>query len=508
MSTQLVSKRISELPSSNVAAQTDLLVISADDGDSTYTSKYITVANFSNSIVTPAVPETDPIFIASNAYSITSQDLINIKNTSNVNTGDQDLSTYLTISNAANEYLTQTNASSTYLTISNAASEYIPYLGAVSNVNINTHGLTAEFFKFNTNNTPITNEEGLLQWNATDGTLDLGMSGGDITQQIGQELFIKVYNDTGSIIENGTPVYFSGRQGNRPKVIPARSDSDATSCVCGVTTQQLDATGAGREGFITTFGYVRKIKTNYSGDGDWGTTWSEGNKLYVSKTIAGQLTNVEPIEPHHADVVGEVAIVGNVGIGSIFVRINLHKTLTELSDVDGTPLSTSGQILVWNNSASYFDFNKNINDYLTVSNAASEYLTQANAVNTYLTISDAANTYLTQTNAVNEYLTISNAESIYLTEANAISTYLTINNASNTYLTNVTASLPLSSTGGLSPNIAIDLSNYSNSSTLAATYLTISNAASFVVGSGVKILTVGISQPGSPTTGDLWVDTN
>ena len=222
--------------------------------------------------------------------------------------------------------------------------------------NIFTGENTFPSIQFDTTATPITNAEGLLQWNATDGTLDLGMDGGDITQQIGQEMFMKVRNVSGSTILNGSPVYVSGRTGNRPNIYLCKSDADATSNLIGLTTQDINSPD---DGFVTTFGYVRQIKTNYSGAGDWGTTWSEGDKLYVSKTVAGQLTNVEPSAPHHSDIVGMVEIVGAAGIGSILVNPQIHKTLEELTDVDGTALTTTGQIPVWNETLKYFDFNFN-----------------------------------------------------------------------------------------------------------------------------------------------------
>jgi hypothetical protein len=208
--------------------------------------------------------------------------------------------------------------------------------------------------------TPLTNAEGLLQWNATDGTLDLGMSGGDVTMQIGQEMFMKVRNVSGSTIANGTPVYLSGRTGNRPNIYPARSDSDTTSGVIGITTQDITSPS---DGFVTIVGYVRQIKTDYSGSGNWGTTWSAGDNLYVSKTVAGQLTNVEPTAPHHSDIVGTVEIVGGLGIGSILVNLTKHKTMAELTDVNGTALTTTGQLPVWNQTAGYFDFDYNLTDY-------------------------------------------------------------------------------------------------------------------------------------------------
>ena len=247
---------------------------------------------------------------------------------------------------------------------------YTDYSGDIYSENDATFDIVfPDHVQFDIAATPLTNAEGLLQWNSTDGTLDLGMSNGDVTQQIGQELFIKAINKSGAQIDDGKPVYFNGRQSNRPKIYLAKSDSPSTSCVCGIATQDI---ADNAEGYITTFGYVRKIKTNYSGSGDWGTTWNEGDKLYVSKTVAGQLTNVEPSSPHYSDIVGEVGIVGGAGVGSIFVHIIHHKTISELSDVDGTPLTTSGQILVWNNSNQYWDADYNITDYETKAKPYSE----------------------------------------------------------------------------------------------------------------------------------------
>ena len=52
-------------------------------------------------------------------------------------------------------------------------------------------------------------------------------------------MFMKVRNVSGSTILNGSPVYVSGRTGNRPNIYLARSDSDATSDVIGITTQDI-----------------------------------------------------------------------------------------------------------------------------------------------------------------------------------------------------------------------------------------------------------------------------
>lgn len=223
-------------------------------------------------------------------------------------------------------------------------------------------GLTnpVDYLQFNTSATPQPNAEGLLQWNATDGTLDLGMDGGAITQQIGQELFTKVRNAPAyQTILNGQAVYISGRTGVYPDVRLARSDSDTTSRVLGIATQDITSPDFG---FITTTGYVRGIKTNYTGTGTWGTTWVTGDMLYVSKTNAGVLTNVEPSAPHHSDTVGSVGIV-HATQGSILVNLDRHKTLEELTDVNGTT-PVDGSVPSYHAAEGYFDFDKNINDYL------------------------------------------------------------------------------------------------------------------------------------------------
>jgi len=252
-------------------------------------------------------------------------------------------------------------------------SDFVPYTGATGDVDLGVHGLTATDlttdsvqFDLAAN---VTVAEGELAWNTTDGTLNLGMPD-NVTQQIGQELFIKVHNRSGETITNGSPVYFDGRQGNRPKIWLAKADSETTCCVEGITTNDIEDN---TDGFITTFGYVRQIKTNYSGSGVWGTTWNEGDKLYVSKAVAGQLTNVQPSVPHHSDIVGEVAIVGAAGVGSLFVRVVRHKDFTDLADVNGTPLTTTGQFPSWHQTEGYFDFDKNINDYLPTATASSTY---------------------------------------------------------------------------------------------------------------------------------------
>ena len=88
--------------------------------------------------------------------------------------------------------------------------------------------------------------------------------------------------------------------------------------------------------------------------------------------MAGAYTNIEPSVPHHSCQLGIVTNV-HANQGSILVNISQHKTLEELSDVNGTPLTTSGQLPVWDQTNGYFDFTKNINYLAGGSNTQIQY---------------------------------------------------------------------------------------------------------------------------------------
>ena len=239
----------------------------------------------------------------------------------------------------------------------------VPYNGAIADVDITGFSIknAASIDLDNTLGAQLDNIEGRMQWNPTDNTFDIGLEGGDVTGQVFEDTLIRVRNMTGTTLLNGRAVYFNGRNGNRPTIDYAKGDSSATCKVMGILTQDIEDGDIGR---INSTGYVRQIKTNYTGNGVWGTTWVAGDYLYVSKSDAGVLTNAEPAAPHHSDIVGTVGVVGAAGIGSILVSIDRHKTLSELSDIDGTPLETDGQFPVWHNTEQVFDFDHNIDDYV------------------------------------------------------------------------------------------------------------------------------------------------
>ena len=213
---------------------------------------------------------------------------------------------------------------------------------------------TPDNITFNTAATPVADVEGLLQWNTTEDTLDLSANG--VTYQLGQEISPLVRNNTGLTITNGTPVMFAGTLGASSRVLitPAIADNTIpSSYVLGTTTEDILN---GADGHVTWFGKVRGIDTTGT---PYGETWANQDILYVSPTTAGYLTNVKPSAPNAQIFIG-VVISAHATTGSYFIRPSWRGGITDLDDVNGTPLTTDGQILVWDDTNQYFDPTLNI----------------------------------------------------------------------------------------------------------------------------------------------------
>lgn len=152
---------------------------------------------------------------------------------------------------------------------------------------------------------------GVLSYNSDEDTLDLTHLNG-VTQQLGVEQYMRCNNDTGSQIDNGTVVGFTGVNGEI-KVAPFQANSSANELYfVGVATFDMadDATG-----MVTTYGKVRGLDTT----GPGGETWNVGDILYASPTTAGALTNVRPTAPNVVIVVAAVLSV-DATEGVILVR--------------------------------------------------------------------------------------------------------------------------------------------------------------------------------------------
>ena len=177
-----------------------------------------------------------------------------------------------------------------------------------------SNGGPFDFIDFN-KSAQVINQEGRIGWNAMDQTMNLGMAY-DVVQQVGMETYARVENNTGVDILNGTVVWFAGvGPTNVLSVVPYLADGTSPSLyVLGVLTHDLPDSGS--VGYCTVWGHVRGLDTTGTPVGE---TWSVGNILYASPTMAGAFTNVKPTAPNNVVPVAAVLAV-DATEGEIFVR--------------------------------------------------------------------------------------------------------------------------------------------------------------------------------------------
>lgn len=172
---------------------------------------------------------------------------------------------------------------------------------------------------------------GELAWNSSDQTLNIGMDYG-VIQQVGQELYVRVQNNTGVMIPNGTVVgYVGAGAGNSLSVQPFLADGSMNRLyILGVLTHDLPDTG--EIGYCTAFGFVRDFDTTGTPVSE---TWVAGDELYASPTTAGKLTKVKPTAPSVVAPIATVTTV-NATTGAVFVRpvIEQQKYYGVFSDSD------------------------------------------------------------------------------------------------------------------------------------------------------------------------------
>jgi hypothetical protein len=176
----------------------------------------------------------------------------------------------------------------------------------------NNNSTKTDYIDFNVN-APYVNRIARTGWNSSDETLNLGMAYG-VTQQIGQEFYARVKNETGVLIPNGSAVGFVGASADALSVAPYLADGGQSSLlILGIMTHDLP--DSGEKGYCTVWGFVRDLDTS---------AFSVGDILYVSPSVAGGLTNVKPTAPDNCIPIAAV-ITSNATTGVIFVRPTIEQ---------------------------------------------------------------------------------------------------------------------------------------------------------------------------------------
>lgn len=210
------------------------------------------------------------------------------------------------------------------------------------------NGFLSNHVTFDTDST-YDNGKGTLTWNMDADTLQLDL-GNNVELELGHELYFLIRNNTGSQIDVGTPLQFSGALGNSGRITaePAlASPLTPPEYVIGLAAENIANDSDGR---VTFFGKIRGVDTRGGAE-----NWQDGNLLYVSGSSAGTLTKNKPDSPTPDILVA--AVVNAAPNGIVLVRPTYPLPLGELTDVlitnpqDGDVLTYNAASSLWVNQA-------------------------------------------------------------------------------------------------------------------------------------------------------------
>ena len=177
----------------------------------------------------------------------------------------------------------------------------------------NTSGILSQQFS---NGSAVTLAAGKMWYDGSTGSWNLGMGGGNITQQVGEELFI--YGKASAAITDSPLqiVYHTGTVGASGVITFAPTIAGITdaNAIVGIATESLALNDFGR---VTSFGVVRGITTNGTA---FGEVWADDDVIWYNP-VTGNPTKVEPVAPYIKVQVGLVIKAGSGGSGSFQVGI-------------------------------------------------------------------------------------------------------------------------------------------------------------------------------------------
>jgi hypothetical protein len=134
-------------------------------------------------------------------------------------------------------------------------------------------------------------------------------------------LIRQVRNITGATLTKGTVVYINGATGNKPTVTKAIATGDSTSAQTFGLIQANIANNA--VGYVVCVGDIIGLDTS---------SFTEGEQLYLSSTVAGTYTSVKQLAPAHLVYIG-IITRSHPTLGQIEVKIQNGYELDEIHDV-------------------------------------------------------------------------------------------------------------------------------------------------------------------------------
>lgn len=224
----------------------------------------------------------------------------------------------------------------------NASASLVNY---ILNPNIQT-------IKFDTSIEDPPHTKGLLFYDKSKEALSYYNENSDVMVNLGQEMLIRVKNETGSTIFNGSVVYPIGVSDGNVLIDLANSHEKDKCRLVGVVTTDIPNNTIG---YVTKIGEVGGLDTS---------SFLTGNILYLSN-VPGQLTNIKPTGSSYITQIAAVKTISPTA-GSIVVDINTSELTVEVAQSTGWSLThdatisvtetSSGAIVNINPTGTEFDF--------------------------------------------------------------------------------------------------------------------------------------------------------
>ena len=239
-------------------------------------------------------------------------------------------------------FVTSSNVFGPYGSNSILSASYALTASYAKNITISGSITDVDYIDFDTTSS-YTLATGRLGWDNGEGTLQLGLVGGNVQYSLGEQLWQYCFNAESTTLTKGQVVYVSGSQGNKIAIRLADNTGDPRSA--GTLGFVGETILAGESGWVITEGTLRKVNT---------LGLPAGALLFLGAT-PGTYTTTVPTAPSHSVRLGYVERVHAV-VGSIYVKIDNGYELGELHDVvDTTTTSSYGDLLiksgsVWINS--------------------------------------------------------------------------------------------------------------------------------------------------------------
>lgn len=190
--------------------------------------------------------------------------------------------------------------------------------------------------QFTTGLSAPSHSEGLLFYDEANKTLGFYNDESDSTLQIGQEIWKRALNLTGSTITNGQLIYINGNSGGIDTFGLANANSAATAIsTIAFATHDIED---GTVGLATKIGTIRDVDTS---------SFSPGAPLWLDITDGGWVDE-SPKSPNYSVFVGNVGVSDNL-VGTIDGNINVGGNTGEVIKIFNGAILEDHSIVVSSN---------------------------------------------------------------------------------------------------------------------------------------------------------------